>query len=436
MKNKLGFSYSQLAPHVSNLSGIEVTANLLKKRILRYLDKVRMQEYLQPTFSENFNGAEIIGTSKNAPVLDELLKACNVDLNLWKVESHSIRMQELGKSHKKSNLTYDNGKRSGQVVEDSSKIHKELLYTIAVRLTRRIEYPYVSAIESVIDRLEQSSSGTLVPKPLNTEGDYLLIPSMYDAHFGKRSIDGKSVKEAAIEFDKTGEAIIARALALPYKISRIMFPVGHDAIHADTLSGTTTKGTWVEISTDLRDAIDVACTCYITMIERLAMIAPVDVIIIQGNHDRLGSYWLGKVLEARFKSHEYVTVRVNKIPREYYKYGSTLIGLEHGDTVKPKDLVGIMASEASNLWGGTKYRIWLKGHYHKKEQLLQPITEEHGVSIYTMPSLCSTDEWHNLHGYVGQNRACEAMYIHSDYGPAGNFPVFADEIVANLALVA
>ena len=210
--------------------------------------------------------------------------------------------------------------------------------------------------------------------------------------------------------------------------------MGQDALHADNLIGTTTHGTWMDIAAAQRRGINAVCEAVIDATETFATVAPVKVITIEGNHDKYSTYWLGKVINAWFRDHPHVTVdetytNGDAAPRKYYKFGNVLLGLDHGNNVKPEHLALTMAVEAPEQWAATKYREFLRGHFHKRLTLFHQIVGEKGVNIRVLPALCPSDEWHLMKGFIGNERAADALFYHEEYGQAGMFPVFVDELI-------
>ncbi len=361
----------------------------------------------QTTFTETDTGAVAHSVSNRIRTLDGLLEACEVDTGMWHVDRHVVNKWEVFATE-------------GGLVE---------LIQVKAWLSRRQEYPVEAAVDAAIARLAERAPRYKAAKPLRVSGDYLFVPNLYDAHFNKRA-NGYTIGEAGRDFKAAGDALIARVQALGMPIRRILLPTGHDALHADNLLGTTTKGTWVELAADQRDAIDALVDAYVHLIEQLAEVAPVDVVTVESNHDRYSTYWLGKLLSAWFRQHPRVTVDADKGPRKYYRFGRVLLGLEHGDTVKPADLALTMAVECPDGWAASEYREWLRGHIHKQQQMYRVATEERGVNVRVIPALCPPDEYHILAGYVGNHRAAEGLFYHAEHGPAGSFPVFVDELVA------
>lgn len=365
-------------------------------------------------FGEGDGSAWAWSRSRRIATLDDLLAACHVDLALWEVERHVINKWEVGST-----------------IDD--EIVVEPLVQVKAWLRPRTTAPVEQVLEALVADLREIAPVPLPrPKFRARTGEYLLVPNLYDAHVNKRSFDGAyTIDRAASDFKAVVDAVVARVQSLALPVERVMFPAGNDALHADSLAGTTTQGTWVELAADQRDAVDALIDAYRHAITRLSEIAPVDVVTVESNHDRFSSYWLGKVLEALFSQHDDVTVDAARNPRKYYVYGATLLGLEHGDKVRPRDLAALMATEVPCEWAAARYREWLRGHIHHSAGMYYPITGDGGVTVRVIPALCPPDEYHVLRGFVGGQRAAEVMYYHRDCGPAGVFPVFVDEVVTH-----
>lgn len=169
-----------------------------------------------------------------------------------------------------------------------------------------------------------------------------------------------------------------------------------------------------------------------TVIAALLMareVAPVDVIIVPGNHDKERIFYFGDVLAAYF--HKDPHIRVDNTPplRKYVKFGANLIGFTHGSyEAKVTDLPLIMATERPEWWAQTKYREWHLGHFHRKREIkFLDVDEMRGVRIRILPSLTAVDDWHYERGYDWQHTA-EAYVWDIEHGYRGHFAVNADEM--------
>ena len=98
----------------------------------------------------------------------------------------------------------------------------------------------------------------------------------------------------------------------------------------------------------------------------LSNIAPVDVIIVQGNHDYERMFYVGDLLYARFADNPNVTIDNGLNERKYYQYGTNMILHFHGDKVKSDKIPLLMATEQPVMWSETTFREAHLGHFHKE----------------------------------------------------------------------
>jgi hypothetical protein len=78
-------------------------------------------------------------------------------------------------------------------------------------------------------------------------------------------------------------------------------------------------------------------------------VAPVDVLIVPGNHDRERMFYAGAALECWYHGSPNVLVDNGAQLRKYYSLGKNLIGFTHGSEEKFTMLPGIMAHEVPQL---------------------------------------------------------------------------------------
>ena len=374
-------------------------------------------------------GDTAVAHSNNPQIktLAELIEHCGVDLELWEVKNWLCNAWGMGRKNKKVNITWENGVITGNVDDTGGWAHLQN-FQVKAWFVPRVTRPVELAIADIMKDLALSAPDYSDIEPLEwaAKDGYLMVPSLFDAHFGKRS--SVSIDRAEEEYKKVIDATIAKTLQLGMPVSHILYIVGQDMLNADTLKDTTTHGTWVENSVEMQTAVDVSCRTATYAVERYAKIAPVTVMVVPGNHDRYGVYWLGKYIEGRFVKHPRIKIVHNHHPRKYFKYGSTMLGVDHGDKMRPQDLALTMAVEDSETWATTSHREWLRGHFHKKTEMYHSITTEKGITVKIMPALCPPDAWHILHGFIGNHRAAEVLFYHVKNGPAGTFPVFVDEL--------
>lgn len=136
----------------------------------------------------------------------------------------------------------------------------------------------------------------------------------------------------------------------------------------------------------------------------------VEVISGLGNHDKHSIFCLMMMMQAYFENEPRVKIHLPNNPFAYYQFGKNLIGLHHGNGVKPADLPLIMATDKPKEWGKALYRHFMYGHIHHK------VVKEHaGCMTESFRSIATKDSWHNSKGYRA-GRAMEAIVYHEDGG--------------------
>jgi hypothetical protein len=156
------------------------------------------------------------------------------------------------------------------------------------------------------------------------------------------------------------------------------------------------------------------------MIDACAAIAPVDILIISGNHDQQRSFYLGEVLSAWYANNDSVEIDNGAAPRKYYKFGNSLIGFAHGYSEKVQNLPLIMALEAPDMWAKTNYREWHTGDKHHKEDMVFRANESNGVLVRILRSLAPDDAWTFGKGFKSL-KAAEAFLWHKQNGLLAQF---------------
>ena len=381
-------------------------------------------------FTEKGFKAEVYSESDRIKSLDDLLSASNTDLGKWKVTRHTINVWEGGRKKKAVDLTWNNGVMDG-FVEDTGDWQLTDFWQVKAFLEPREEAPYEEALRDLIKQVEAHApvydSDRFRYTPV--AGGNLAIPNLYDAHFGKRPHRSVSysLEQAKTDFIRIAEAVAVQLKQGSKIVDQIVFPVGQDILHVDNLFDKTSRGTWVEASEDARNAIDAACEATALAAEVFATVAPVIIYPVEGNHDRLQTYWLGKYLEAFFSKHPHVHVQPTKLERQYHQWGRVGIGMTH-DGRKPQDLAGLFPIEARYMWPDIEWTEWLTGHLHHQRGALYAVDSIRGTVVRTISGLCDMDNYHSLHLYVGAHRAADVLYYHKENGPAGSFPVFVSEL--------
>ena len=380
------------------------------------------------TYRENGNEAEFeykwVGGS-NYPVdhvrtLDQLLAACEVDTDIWKVKDAIINKWDVTMKLREGPFaewvakTYQNWQVKARLERDVQVVREKIVGEIFQQMTQDYEPPIYDV---------SSKTQSLTQREKN-----LLEISIFDLHIGKLAWGGETfenydVKIARQRFLESIKTLLQHASGFNYE--RILFPVGNDFFNSDTMENTTTKGTPQDEDLRWQKTFKVGVRLLVDAINMLKQTGvPVDVVVIPGNHDFERSYYMGSYLEAWFNSDPTVTINNHASPRKYYHYGNLLLGLTHGGEEREGALPLLMATdiESKPLWSKTKFHEWHLGHIHRKRTMKydinksRPLNEDQGVTIRYLSSLTGTEEWHHKKGFVGSTKAADGFVWNHEFG--------------------
>jgi len=379
-----------------------------------------------------------ITTKKNSITIDysgveiktanQLIEDANVDLNEWEIAETIVNNWEVGGKMHQGQELHKSGKDKVVTQWKPQKLWKTGLRQIKIRL-RRIPDARI-AMESVIRRLENNSPIT----PYKHSKKFKIADSrkaleiaIMDPHFGMLCFEGSSDHSWSMDQCEgmvmwALEALIRKAEKLG-PIEEIIFPFGNDFLHTDNLSHTTTAGTPQPEMLPYHKVYERAEELAVRMVLRMAEVAPVKVYQIPGNHDQQSSYTLGRFLRAYFRRDENVDVDAGPETYKFHRYGTNLIGFEHGHSIAPIRLAALMANEAKEDWAETTYREWHLGDQHRKGSSKPSTFEEQGVSVEYLPGLTPPNEWHKRKSFNYQKRGATAYLWDYNTGQSARLQV-------------
>lgn len=351
-------------------------------------------------------------TTKSSTIktVDEALDFAKVDRQVWEVDRFVVNSWEMGyKAH--------------EVREPSGSKHvtagSHPLWQVKVWLRRKVSRVTVNVFESLCQRLDNHVPAYTRRRYVAPKDPHLLEISIADMHFGKLAWR----RETGEDYDlRIAENLFKNAVqdllrkAAGYPIERIVLPIGNDFLHIDNLENTTAKGTVQDVDGRFVRIMETGQMALIHAIDLLQTVAPVDVVLVAGNHDLTTSWHTARFLWAYYRRCDNVTVDIEPRLRKYITYGNNLIGLTHEPL---KNLPILMATEQPQEWANTSYHEWHTAHFHKKgEMQFVSVNGNDGVIVRALPSLTGRDEWHYAQGYIG-TRLAEAYLFSKEHGTSG-----------------
>lgn len=276
-------------------------------------------------------------------------------------------------------------------------------------------------IKEFYEDLINTYSSPVVQKYENTNGLMFELP-IVDLHLGKFSTTDIVANEYNTQiardcFNKVIDTCISRLKDV--NIEKIIFPIGNDFFHYDTVASTTTGGTSQDTDVKYQTLFKNGVLLLVNGITKLSkeLKAPIEVFCVQGNHDFMSSYHALMSLWCYFHNNENVTVDLGTSPRKYIQFGKCLVGFAHGDKEK-KRIEKIMQVEAVKMWGDSVYREFHIAHLHSEQ-----VREDGGIIIRNLSSITGTDAWHHNSGFVGAIRKCTCFLWDKENGLDSTFNV-------------
>lgn len=231
------------------------------------------------------------------------------------------------------------------------------------------------------------------PQAIRTKDSVVYEISLPDLHYGKMTELSKDKLESL--YLQTIKDLVVKAAGL--NIERFLLPIGNDGMNSEGLRQSTTKGTPQYDSLGWKESFRGYWKLLVLAIDYLKNIAPVDVIVVSGNHDYERMYYAGDVLSGWYRNNPNVMINNNDDPRKYYEYGVNMIMFTHGDNEKAHDIPLIMATEKPEMFARAKHHEAHCGHFHKEQ-----VNEYRGIKVRFIPSICPNDEWHKKMGYAAK----------------------------------
>jgi len=360
------------------------------------------------SYEAGTNTAVISAKSRTIRTLEAALKEANTDLSVWEVDRHKInkwdgfakvdsRRDKWGSQHKLATVE---------------------LWQVKVWLRRKS--PVTTSLEALLAKI--SENATLLPAPRRPRPkrapQRCLEVCVMDPHLGLLCQQPEADAEwdldlAAQTVLEAMDTLIERAGAFgPFE--QAVMPFGNDFVHCDTVFHTTTAGTGQPEAIDWHRVYVAAEALAIEMVKRLRRVAKVFVYQIPGNHSRQTDFTLARLLQAYFRSDRDVVVDASSSPYKFHRYGANFWGYDHGHSVTPIRMAGLMANERPRDWAETHYREWHLGDQHRKGSA---DFEEQGVSVEYIPGLTAPNAWHRIKSFNHQKRGAMAYVWDHSAGP-------------------
>jgi hypothetical protein len=374
-----------------------------------------MPSELRDQISRDFSEDKAVVTTKslNIQTVEQALEAADVDPEFWQVERFQINSWEVTVGARNS---------GGPRPETFTN------WQVKVWLKPKVVEPLETAIRELIREIPKFKPRKVKPaKRKAPDTPYALEVCMYDVHFGKMAW-GKETGQGDYDL-KIAEKWFMQAMeknlwhASPYKLSKIIYILGQDLMHAENFMHMTPLGhNNLDVDSRLPKIYKTAKAATLKALYMCREVAPVEVLWIPGNHDMHASFFLSEVIKEHFKNDKFVEVDNTPPWRKARLWGNLLVGYTHDASKRQANVVNMLPQFWPELWGKSKFREWHVGHKHKKDEVkYQPTATVGGVVIRQIATLSTIDAWHYQEGFVDAVPAGESFLWTKDCGVCGHF---------------
>lgn len=275
---------------------------------------------------------------------------------------------------------------------------------------QQLEQSIKDSVEALIEGVRGLSP--IIEKPAYSNDDLLCVYPMGDPHFGLKAwqADAGDNFDLKIAEDLTCSAIDRLIASAPPAKTAILLNLG-DMFHADNQRNVTASGHQLDVDNRWAKIQQVGLKAMIYCCHRLlSKHEHVVFRINKGNHDSHSSYALALMLSCYFDKEPRITVDLSPAIMWYYDFGNVLIGSTHGDTIKGRDILSIMASDVPKKWGNSTHRYCYIGHVHHHDA-----KEYQGGIVEYFRTLAARDAWHQGQGYRA-GRDMRLIVLHKKHG--------------------
>lgn len=376
--------------------------------------------------NKNIHSSNITVISTRVPRImsdKDLLKFLKIDTKDWEMVKAVYGKAEGYRKDRQVIWDVRNGKVIRGKVRDSGKLLIAPLFNVKVYLAKKVvEIKTRNEMQVLRSEMKQYAPKYKTIKYPKKTG-YLYELAMPDLQLGRLVM----AEEAGL--DSSPEKYLARAekamgelLSVKYPIQKIVFPIGNDFFNSNTSENMTAHGTPQRDDVRWQRTYKLAKQSLIRIIETMTQVAPVDLLIVKGNHDEERIFYFGDTLESWFHNNKNITVDNRPIGRKYYPFGKVLLGFAHGYYDRENKLDSLMAYEQPQMWAKSEYREWHLGDkHHKKDTILKTDEYENGVVVRIFRSLADPSVWEYDKGFVGSLKAAEGLLWNKEHGLFAQF---------------
>lgn len=227
-----------------------------------------------------------------------------------------------------------------------------------------------------------------------------MVLDIADLHIGSNGFYQDFYKEKILE---------SREQAKLFKVEKVYINFLGDIIHVNDSNKQTNKGTQLETIMTVPEMFRLAkeiidYTLYTFSDYEL------EIRWVPGNHSIDLEYALFYSAELSWRNNEHMKFDMDESPFKALLYGSTLIGLHHGNIPKTQ-LFDWLARDFSEMWGKSKFREQHTAHLHH-----EVVKAKAGITHRTVTTPVETNEYERSLGFKNIQQKIQSFIYDYDEG--------------------
>lgn len=390
-----GLTWQEVADKVNDIFNINLSADACRKRKLNIIETSNVEQtttFGDGTRERTFNSKESFNYLTN----EEKLK-------------------KLGENPKEMELVWYQEKKW----DAQTKYGVEEFYSIGYRVKPLKKEKTPENVVEIAKEVFKENVKPLkldIPKEIKTlNKDKLLEIPAIELHLGKLGWADEVGQNYDQQIARNRFKEIVQEIYIEQKIQRcdtaVMY-IGNDFFNSDTIGNTTTAGTQMQNDVRWQKMFLVGLKLYT---EALLLLRKefnnIEVRLVQGNHDRMSSFYLYIALQQAFIQDNKINFSDNIKETQCFIWGKCAIFTNHGD-MNLKRLIRSIPAEFPKEWGNTIFRELHLGHLHKEIV----VDDEFGLITRRVASPSGTDYWHYHERFLGATQKHQLFVWHKEQG--------------------
>lgn len=229
--------------------------------------------------------------------------------------------------------------------------------------------------------------------------------------------DDYGLEQAELDICESFRTLVGRTMT---SNKAVLFNLGDNFHQNDFMNVTPASKNPLDSDKSFRDACDAVVRINIFKINLLLEeYSEVEVIGVDGNHDRDPMYWLFKCLEIYYSNEHRVKIKFDRTGCAGYKFGQNFIMIHHGDKInKPDQAAGILFDRYGAQAGGCKFKFIHCGHVHHDRE----VNTIGNVKFRTHETIAPKDWYAFSNGYTS-GRSMKSYVYDETEGEIANYKV-------------